>query len=147
MYFAVTSMIDAEQRHQFFAPILDEVERILAVHAVYLTVRDIVLPNAPAARPRPHIPTPAPPPDAAGDADAVADSGEAAGTPAEKATTSDDGGPAYPPVRDSPPDEGGDNSPRAEPPSEESPQSVAQPPEDAHASAENTLSPEPEKRG
>ncbi|GAA1854825.1 hypothetical protein [Asanoa iriomotensis] len=58
MYFAVTSMIDAEQRHQFFAPILDEVERILAVHAVYLTVRDIVLPNAPAARPRQLVPPP-----------------------------------------------------------------------------------------
>ncbi|GIF75781.1 hypothetical protein [Asanoa siamensis] len=56
MYFAVNSMIDAEQRHQFFAPILDEVERILAVHAVYLTIRDIVLPNAPAARPRPSTP-------------------------------------------------------------------------------------------
>ncbi|HTF11497.1 MAG TPA: hypothetical protein VK659_25315 [Asanoa sp.] len=53
MYFAVNSMIVGEQRHQFFAPILDEVERILAVHAVYLTVRDIVLPNAPAARARP----------------------------------------------------------------------------------------------
>ncbi|HEV7708862.1 MAG TPA: hypothetical protein VGP16_11760 [Asanoa sp.] len=62
MYFAVNSMIDGEQRHQFFAPILDEVERILAVHAVYLTVRDIVLPNAPAARPRPALPeTPATP--------------------------------------------------------------------------------------
>jgi hypothetical protein len=45
MYFAVTSMSDAEQRHRFFAPILDEVERILAVHAVYLSVRDIVLPD------------------------------------------------------------------------------------------------------
>ncbi|MDG4823697.1 hypothetical protein O7635_17720 [Asanoa sp. WMMD1127] len=54
MYFAVTSMIDAEQRHQFFAPILDEVERVLAVHAVYVTVRDHVLPNAPDARPRHH---------------------------------------------------------------------------------------------
>ena len=47
MYFAVTSMIDGEQRHQFFAPILDEVERILAVHAVYLTVRDITKGRAP----------------------------------------------------------------------------------------------------
>jgi hypothetical protein len=51
MYFAVTSMIDGEQRHQFFAPILDDVERVLAVHAVYLTVRDIVLPSAPPPRP------------------------------------------------------------------------------------------------
>ena len=52
MYFAVTSMTDADNRHQFFAPILDEVERILAVHAVYLSVRDVVLPDAP-ARPAP----------------------------------------------------------------------------------------------
>ncbi|GIF67001.1 hypothetical protein Ais01nite_50360 [Asanoa ishikariensis] len=57
MYFAVTSMIDAEQRHQFFAPILDEVERVLAVHAVYLTVRNIVLPNAPGG-PGPRQPSP-----------------------------------------------------------------------------------------
>ena len=47
MYFAVTSMSDADNRHQFFAPILDEVERILAVHAVYLSVRDVVLPAPP----------------------------------------------------------------------------------------------------
>lgn len=44
MYFAVTSMSDAEHRRQFFAPILDEVERTLAVRAVYLAVREIVLP-------------------------------------------------------------------------------------------------------
>lgn len=44
MYFAVTSMSDTEHRRQFFAPILDEVERTLAVRAVYLAVRDIVLP-------------------------------------------------------------------------------------------------------
>ncbi|MFG1605950.1 hypothetical protein [Actinoplanes sp. NPDC049265] len=36
MYFAVTSMIDTENRRQFFAPILDEVEATLAVRAVYL---------------------------------------------------------------------------------------------------------------
>ncbi|WP_157240893.1 hypothetical protein [Catenuloplanes japonicus] len=53
MYFAVTSMSDAEHRRQFFAPILDEVERTLAVRAVYLAVRDIVLP-APSP---PHIPS------------------------------------------------------------------------------------------
>ncbi|MFI5842252.1 hypothetical protein ACIA8K_21315 [Catenuloplanes sp. NPDC051500] len=45
MYFAVTSMSDAEHRRQFFAPILDEVERTLAVRAVYLAVREIVLPT------------------------------------------------------------------------------------------------------
>ena len=39
MYFAVTSMSDADHRRQFFAPILDEVERMLAVRAVYLVVR------------------------------------------------------------------------------------------------------------
>lgn len=40
MYFAVTSMSDAEHRRQFFAPVIDEVERTLAVRAVYLAVRD-----------------------------------------------------------------------------------------------------------
>ncbi|HEU4422217.1 MAG TPA: hypothetical protein VFR67_06710 [Pilimelia sp.] len=49
MYFAVTSMSDTEHRQQFFAPILDEVERTLAVRAVYLAVRDVVQP--PAANP------------------------------------------------------------------------------------------------
>jgi len=39
MYFAVTSMSDADHRRRFFAPILDEIERILAVHAVYLAQR------------------------------------------------------------------------------------------------------------
>jgi hypothetical protein len=39
MYFAITSMIDSEYRRQFFAPIVDEVERTLAVRAVYLAVR------------------------------------------------------------------------------------------------------------
>jgi hypothetical protein len=43
MYFAVTSMSDAEHRRQFFAPVIDEVERTLAVRAVYLAVRDRVL--------------------------------------------------------------------------------------------------------
>jgi hypothetical protein len=40
MYFAITSMTDSEHRRQFFAPILDEVERTLAVRAVYLAVRN-----------------------------------------------------------------------------------------------------------
>jgi hypothetical protein len=53
MYFAVTSMTDAEHRRSFFAPIIDEVERILAVHAVYLSVRDIVLPVKAAGAPPP----------------------------------------------------------------------------------------------
>lgn len=38
MYFAVTSMSDADHRRQFFAPIVDKIERILAVRAVYLEV-------------------------------------------------------------------------------------------------------------
>jgi hypothetical protein len=42
MYFAVTSMTDSEHRRQFFAPIIDEVERTLAVRAAYLAVRDVV---------------------------------------------------------------------------------------------------------
>lgn len=39
MYFAVISMTDADHRREFFAPIIDEVERILAVRSVYLAVR------------------------------------------------------------------------------------------------------------
>jgi hypothetical protein len=39
MYFAITSMTDADHRKQFFAPIIDDVERTLAVRAVYLAVR------------------------------------------------------------------------------------------------------------
>ncbi|ONI80105.1 hypothetical protein ALI22I_42540 [Saccharothrix sp. ALI-22-I] len=39
MYFAITSMSDADHRRQFFAPIIDEIERTLAVRTVYLTVR------------------------------------------------------------------------------------------------------------
>jgi hypothetical protein len=39
MYFAITSMSDADHRQQFFAPIIDEVERTLAVRAVYLNLR------------------------------------------------------------------------------------------------------------
>jgi hypothetical protein len=44
MYFAVTSMIETEHRRQFFAPILDEVERTLAVRAAYLAARDAAAP-------------------------------------------------------------------------------------------------------
>jgi len=40
MYFVVTSMSDTEHRRQFFAPILDDIERILAVRALYLAVHD-----------------------------------------------------------------------------------------------------------
>ncbi len=39
MYFAVVSMSDAEHRKQFFAPVVEQVERTLAVRAVYLSVR------------------------------------------------------------------------------------------------------------
>ena len=39
MYFAITSMSDADHREQFFAPMIDEIERTLAVRAVYLTLR------------------------------------------------------------------------------------------------------------
>ena len=38
MYFAVISMTDADHRREFFAPIIDEIERVLAVRAVYLAV-------------------------------------------------------------------------------------------------------------
>lgn len=45
MYFAVTSMSDAEHRQRFFAPIIDDIERLLAVRAAYLAVRaDIASP-------------------------------------------------------------------------------------------------------
>lgn len=45
MYFAVTSMSDAEHRQRFYAPIIDEIERLLAVRAAYLAVRaDIASP-------------------------------------------------------------------------------------------------------
>ena len=40
MYFAVTSMIENEYRRQFFTPILEDVERTLAVRAAYLAARD-----------------------------------------------------------------------------------------------------------
>lgn len=40
MYFAVTSMTDSDHRRQCFAPTIDEVERVLAVRAVHLALRD-----------------------------------------------------------------------------------------------------------
>lgn len=46
MYFAVTSMSDADHRRQFFAPIVDRIERILAVRAVYLAVCGAAGPGA-----------------------------------------------------------------------------------------------------
>ncbi|RSM70795.1 hypothetical protein DMH04_44100 [Kibdelosporangium aridum] len=49
MYFAVISMTDADHRREFFAPIIDEVERILAVRSVYLAVRHTRPPTAPDA--------------------------------------------------------------------------------------------------
>jgi hypothetical protein len=56
MYFAITSMSDAEHRRQFFAPIIDEVERTLAVRAVYLAVLDASQPGTEA---EPHCSIPA----------------------------------------------------------------------------------------
>jgi hypothetical protein len=40
MYFVVTSMSDPDHRQQFFGPIVDDIERVLAVRAVYLAVHD-----------------------------------------------------------------------------------------------------------
>jgi hypothetical protein len=45
MYFSVISMTDAAHRQDFFAPIIDEVERILAVRSVYLAVRHLARPT------------------------------------------------------------------------------------------------------
>ncbi|HEX7307960.1 hypothetical protein [Lentzea sp.] len=42
MYFSVISMSDAEHRRQFFAPVLEKVERTLEVRAVYLNVKEQV---------------------------------------------------------------------------------------------------------
>jgi hypothetical protein len=50
MYFAVTSMSDADHRQQFFAPIIDEIERTLAVRAVYLAVHHAAEPGGGPAR-------------------------------------------------------------------------------------------------
>ncbi|MFJ5990200.1 hypothetical protein [Lentzea sp. NPDC092896] len=40
MYFSVISMSDADHRRQFFAPVIEKVERTLEVRAVYLNVRE-----------------------------------------------------------------------------------------------------------
>lgn len=40
MYFSVISMSDADHRRQFFAPVIEKVERTLEVRAVYLDVRE-----------------------------------------------------------------------------------------------------------
>jgi hypothetical protein len=39
MYFAVTTMTQSEYRHEFFGPVIEDVERALAVRAVYLDLR------------------------------------------------------------------------------------------------------------
>ncbi len=44
MYFAVISMSDQDHRRQFFAPMIDEVERALEVRVVYLAVRRSIEP-------------------------------------------------------------------------------------------------------
>jgi hypothetical protein len=38
MYFAITAMTQTEQRREFFDPVIGDVERMLAVRAVYLTL-------------------------------------------------------------------------------------------------------------
>jgi hypothetical protein len=53
MYFAVISMSDADHRRQFFAPIIDEVERTLAVRAIYLAVRRRGLSTSPSTAAEP----------------------------------------------------------------------------------------------
>ncbi|WP_157245028.1 hypothetical protein [Nonomuraea typhae] len=49
MYFVVTSMSDGDHRQQFFAPIIDKIERALAVRAVYLAVIEDDRSSRPAA--------------------------------------------------------------------------------------------------
>jgi hypothetical protein len=39
MYFAITAMTQPEYRQEFFEPVISDVERTLAVRAVYLDVR------------------------------------------------------------------------------------------------------------
>src|SRR5690606_2810420 len=39
MYFAITTMTQTEQRKEFFAPVVADLERLLAVRAVYLNLR------------------------------------------------------------------------------------------------------------
>ena len=40
MYFAITTMTQTDQRQEFFAPVIAELERTLAVRAVYLDLRE-----------------------------------------------------------------------------------------------------------
>jgi hypothetical protein len=40
MYFAITTMTQTEHRQEFFEPVIGDVERMLAVRAVYLDLRD-----------------------------------------------------------------------------------------------------------
>ncbi len=42
MYFAITTMTQTEQRQEFFDPVIQDVERMLAVRAVYLDLRSRV---------------------------------------------------------------------------------------------------------
>ncbi|MEV4622868.1 hypothetical protein AB0J74_29670 [Asanoa sp. NPDC049573] len=122
MYFAVNSMIDGEQRHQFFAPILDEVERILAVHAVYVTVRDIVLPGE---RTRPAIPAqPAEPATPAQPAEPAAPA-----QPAEPATPAQPAEPATPaqPAEPATPAQPAEPAAPAQPAEPTGPEAPAQP--------------------
>jgi hypothetical protein len=46
MYFSVTSMNDSDHRRRFFAPIIDRIERTLAVRAIYLAILDTTRPRA-----------------------------------------------------------------------------------------------------
>jgi hypothetical protein len=39
MYFAITTMTQADYRHEFFEPVIEDVERTLTVRAVYLGLR------------------------------------------------------------------------------------------------------------
>jgi hypothetical protein len=45
MYFAVSSMTDGEYRQRFFASILDDIRRMLAVRSIYLTLREGSIPT------------------------------------------------------------------------------------------------------
>lgn len=49
MYFAITTMTQPEQRQEFFTKVVDELERMLAVRAVYLDRRGVTDPPRPSA--------------------------------------------------------------------------------------------------
>ncbi len=49
MYFAITTMTQPEQRQEFFTKVVDELERTLAVRAVYLDRRGVTDPPQPSA--------------------------------------------------------------------------------------------------